>query len=227
MEQATDILLINTALKEAVVGISRNGQLTHAVHNPNQQEHASFVQPAIKNMMAEKGMALGSIAAVAVVNGPGSYTGLRVGLSSAKGICFALNKPLILINTLEWMAFGNRDHGKDLVCPMIDARRMEVFTAVYDVAMHQVLEPAARILDENSLGMLLEKNTITFLGDGAEKWQKICHHPNAFFSPQQADAKDFAALAQSRFNEKRFDDLAYSEPFYTKAFYSTSNYKKQ
>lgn len=221
MDKETTILLIDTSLKEAFVGLCTNGSLIGAMHHPHQQEHSSFVQPAVKKLMASVGMELGSLAAVAVINGPGSYTGLRVGLSSAKGICFALNKPLILINTLEWMAYGNMDHGTDLVCPMIDARRMEVFTAVFDKKMNPVLSPTAMVLEETSFQELLDQKTMAFVGDGAEKWEKISQSTRAIFPGQKANAGHFAAMAHERLEQGKFDDLAYSEPFYTKAFFST------
>ncbi|TAF78182.1 MAG: tRNA (adenosine(37)-N6)-threonylcarbamoyltransferase complex dimerization subunit type 1 TsaB, partial [Sphingobacteriales bacterium] len=144
------ILLINTALEEASVGIAVDGKLVDQELNSIQKEHASFLHPAIQSICKNNGITLKEIKAVSVINGPGSYTGLRVGLSAAKGICYANQLPLICINTLEWIAFGNKDQATDLIIPMIDARRMEVFTAVYSKQMGVVAPPTNLILEEES-----------------------------------------------------------------------------
>jgi tRNA threonylcarbamoyladenosine biosynthesis protein TsaB len=214
------ILQINTALSEASVSICTNGELIGERINPSQQEHAGFLQPAIASLCEELQLQLKELQAVAVVNGPGSYTGLRVGLSAAKGICYALDLPLILINTLEWMAYGNRTHGSDWVCPMIDARRMEVFTSVYDQNLNPMMDPRAMILEANSMDELLTAHTISFIGNGATKWKEICKHPHAHFPNPHFDASALAKLTQQYYQKKEFADLAYSEPFYTKEFHS-------
>jgi tRNA threonylcarbamoyladenosine biosynthesis protein TsaB len=221
MNPETLILLINTAFSEASIALARNGELVDELTNTVQLDHAAFVHPAVQQLCKKNGLHLSDCSAVAVMNGPGSYTGLRVGLSSAKGICYALQKPLLCINTLEWMAFGNRQQGADCICPMIDARRMEVFRAIYDLNMNMILEPGAAILEAESFGQLLQKNSIAFVGDGAEKWKKICQSKHAFFPEPQHNTTDFAQLAQDYFAKKRVADLATVEPFYTKAFYST------
>lgn len=214
------ILQINTALQEASVSISFNGKLLGEKINPAQQEHAGFLQPAIADLCKEHNIKLADLQAVAVVNGPGSYTGLRVGLSAAKGICYALNLPLICINTLEWMAAGNLDLGTDLICPMIDARRMEVFTALYDQEMKVVMEPQPMILDETSFVDHLENKTVAFVGDGVEKWKNLCHHQHAHFPKTHHDAPTLSGLSHQYFIKNRFADLAYCEPFYTKEFHT-------
>jgi tRNA threonylcarbamoyladenosine biosynthesis protein TsaB len=215
-----NILQINTALQEATVSISADGQLLGERVNPAQKEHAGFVQPAIAELCDSLNTTLKDLDAVSVVNGPGSYTGLRVGLSAAKGICYALNLPLILINTLEWMAFGNRTHGSDWVCPMIDARRMEVFTSVYDQNMNSVLDPLAMILEADSLHDLLSEHTISFIGDGAAKWKELCTHPHAYFPKPRKDVGALSKLSLLYYQKKEFANLAYSEPFYTKDFHT-------
>jgi tRNA threonylcarbamoyladenosine biosynthesis protein TsaB len=164
---------------------------------------------------------LRDIQAVAVMNGPGSYTGLRVGLSAAKGICFALNIPLICINTLNWMAFGNQETNTDMICPMIDARRMEVFTAVYSRTIQCILPPAPMILDQSSFSHLLDKGSISFIGDGAQKWAETCRHSNAFYPESTHNANHFNTLAFRAFETKDFADLSTAEPFYLKGFHST------
>ena len=147
---ATYNLQINTAFNEASIGIGLNGLLVDESINTTQQEHAGFLQPAIQELCKRTGIGLKTLVAVSVMNGPGSYTGLRVGLAAAKGICYALKIPLICINTLDWIAFGNLSDNMDLVCPMVDARRMEVFTGMYSREMNRMVEPFALVLDEQS-----------------------------------------------------------------------------
>lgn len=222
---ATYILQINTAFNEASIGIGLNGSLVDESINTTQQEHAGFLQPAIQERCKRTGIGLKTLAAVSVMNGPGSYTGLRVGLSAAKGICYALKIPLICINTLDWIAFGNLSDNIDLVCPMIDARRMEVFTGLYSREMNRVLEPSALVLDEQSFAAELVEKRIGFVGNGAAKWEDICHNPNAFFPLAAHHSGHFAAMSLTHYQNKQFADLAYAEPFYTKEFFNTQ--KKQ
>lgn len=215
------ILQINTALQEASVSISADGNSLVEKTNPAQQEHAGFLQPAIADLLKSLNLSLNEMNAVAVVNGPGSYTGLRVGLSAAKGICYAKNIPLILINTLDWLAMCNLSHVTDLICPMIDARRMEVFTAVYNNSLQMVMPPQARILEPDDFQDQFQHRSIHFIGDGAAKWKTICNHPHAVFPDWKTDAGSLAALSFRAYGNKGFADLAYCEPFYTKDFHST------
>jgi len=218
---ATHILQINTAFNEASIGIGLNGTLVDESINTTQQEHAGFLQPAIQDLCQRTGIGLKTLAAVSVMNGPGSYTGLRVGLAAAKGICYALKIPLICINTLDWMAFGNLSENFDLVCPMIDARRMEVFTGLYYREMNRILEPTALVLDEQSFSVQLAEKRIGFVGNGAAKWKDICHHPNASFPVAVHHADHFATISLEHYQNKQFSALAYAEPFYTKEFFNT------
>jgi tRNA threonylcarbamoyladenosine biosynthesis protein TsaB len=221
MASATYILQINTAFNEASIGIGLNGTLVYESINTTQQEHAGFLQPAIQELCKRTGIGLKTLAAVSVMNGPGSYTGLRVGLAAAKGICYALKIPLICVNTLDWIAFGNLSDNMDLVCPMVDARRMEVFTGLYSGKMNRMVEPFALVLDEQSFAPDLVEKRIGFVGNGAAKWKDICHHPNAFFPASMHHAGHFAAMSLTHFLNKQFADLAYAEPFYTKEFFNT------
>ena len=218
---ATYILQINTAFNEASIGIGLNGLLVYESINTTQLEHAGFLQPAIQELFKRTGIGLKTLVAVSVMNGPGSYTGLRVGLAAAKGICYALKIPLICINTLDWIAFGNLSDNMDLVCPMVDARRMEVFTGLYSGEMNRMVEPFALVLDEQSFAPDLVEKRIGFVGNGAAKWKDICHHPNAFFPASMHHASHFAAMSLTHYLNKRFFDLAYAEPFYTKEFFNT------
>ncbi len=225
------ILHIDTATEQAGVCISRDKTVLRLLESPDQKNHAAFVQPAIGQLLQETGISLSAIDAVAVVAGPGSYTGLRVGLASAKGICYALNKPLILLNTLKVMARALINNsvssqrpvtGTDLVCPLIDARRMEVFTAVYDTSLQEIWPPQALILEQESFNGLLRDTRVHFCGSGLQKLEGLISHANAFFHPSSHSAQDMVMLAEEAFETQSFADLAYSEPLYVKEFFDTS-----
>jgi tRNA threonylcarbamoyladenosine biosynthesis protein TsaB len=161
--------------------------------------------------------------AVAVTAGPGSYTGLRVGMASAKGLCYALKKPLITISTLEVLTASALDlfpaDNKDLLyCPMMDARRMEVFTAVYKQDLSIQLQPCPMILEESSFEKELLNNKIVFFGSGSDKWKLICKHENAIFKAVSVLPKSLGKSTNALFSEKKFTELAYSEPLYLKEF---------
>lgn len=222
------ILNIDTATEHASVCLSKDATALSIQENPNQKDHASFVQPAIAKLLSTTGYRLSQIDAVAVSNGPGSYTGLRVGLSTAKGLCYSLNKPLILINTLEVVAtaaileYQSQSLQKELLyCPMIDARRMEVFTALFQKNLQAVVPPSAMILDQNSFAEHLHSHHIVFCGSGAPKFQKLMPHSNAIFSQAKHDARHMQTIAENLYSLKHFAGLAYSEPFYLKEFYNT------
>jgi tRNA threonylcarbamoyladenosine biosynthesis protein TsaB len=159
-----------------------------------------------------------------VTIGPGSYTGLRVGLSAAKGFCYALQIPLIAVGTLEMMAFAMKDESEGLLCPLIDARRMEVFYALYDNKVTEVVKPAALIIDEKSFNDFLFNQILIFSGSGSKKLQTILTHPNARFSQAVASAIHLAVIASKYFQLKKFADLAYIEPLYVKEFYSPAHH---
>jgi len=217
------ILNIDTATNVAAVGFADEKGIIAAQTSEDQKNHAAFVQSAISQLMRSHQIVLQNIDAVAVVNGPGSYTGLRVGLASAKGLCYALNKPLILLNTLEVMALASADLFPDedlLHCPMIDARRMEVFTAVYNKRLQALLPPQPMILTANSFNTFLLSQKVVFSGSGQKKVESIINHQNAIFSQIAHTIEQVGMLAQEAFNNKKFAGLAYSEPFYLKNFYT-------
>ena len=213
------ILTIETAVAGGSICLADGEQLIGFSETTEQKETASWLQPAIQELMKEQGVSFKQLSAIAVSAGPGSYTGLRVGMASAKGLCYALNIPLITINTLQLMAAAALP-ANTLLCPMIDARRMEVFTAIYNSALEEVLPTAPVVLDETSFRVMLEGSPITFFGNGSAKFEAIVQHPNALFRQVNATAKNGVSLAHKAFNEKVFADLAYTEPQYGKAFFS-------
>jgi tRNA threonylcarbamoyladenosine biosynthesis protein TsaB len=222
------ILNIDTATEHASVCLSANGELLAIESNANQKDHAAFIQPAIRKLMEAAGYPLSSLDAIAVSNGPGSYTGLRVGLSTAKGIAYALNKSLILVNTLEIIATAaiknvtamSSNQPSTLFCPMIDARRMEVFTAVYDQELAEVLAPCPMILNETSFAKLLSQHNIVFSGSGSGKFKNLIKNNSAIFPDIQHDAHHMSSISEKRYLLKSFADKAYSEPYYLKEFFT-------
>lgn len=221
------ILNIDTATEHASVCLSKDHELLALESNPNQKDHAAFIQPAIRRLLSTVNCQLSALDAVAASNGPGSYTGLRVGLSTAKGICYALDKPLILINTLQIIAtaaihhqLSTNDQHSTLYCPMIDARRMEVFTAVYNDQLKEVQAPSAMILNENSFNDLLQEHAIIFSGSGSGKLKTVIENSNAFFLNIQHDARHMQTIAENMYLLKSFADKAYSEPYYIKEFFT-------
>lgn len=218
------ILQIETATTACSVALAHNGEVI-AVKEINERNiHAEVITVYIDELIKESNIAYDNIDAIAVSCGPGSYTGLRIGVSTAKGLCFALDKPLIAVETLAAMAYGAVKQGivppDLLICPMIDARRMEVYTAVYDVKGNVIKPTAAEIIDENSFADLLKESKILFLGDGAEKCREVLSYsPNAFFAGDfQNSATYLTGIANAKFTAKQFGDVAYFEPYYLKDF---------
>lgn len=219
------LLNIDTATETASVCLSRDNEVLAMEASTDQKKHASFIQPAIASITQKTGISLSDLDAISVTGGPGSYTGLRVGMASAKGICFSLEKPLIIVNTLEIMAVAAIEKASTeaaFFCPLIDARRMEVFTGIYDRCLQTELVPQAMVLEEQSFAAFLEKGIILFSGSGMKKLSEISGHPNARFLEVQHNAGHLAQLAFKCFTNKHFANLAYSEPFYLKPFFDTS-----
>jgi len=216
------ILNIDTAVETASICLSRESMPIKFAENRNQSDHAAWLHPALQNLATDAGICIQEIDAIAISIGPGSYTGLRVGLAAAKGMCFALDIPLIAVNTLKMMAYATRNEAADLYCPLIDARRMEVFTAVYDRNFTEIIEPKAMIIDPNSFDSILSSNKVLFSGNGNEKVSKLISHPNALFSNLQANATSMVELSHQYYREKNFSDIAYLEPCYIKEFYSVA-----
>ena len=226
-----NILSIDTSTRGCSVAVHTDGQLVASYDLLTNRSSSSMLTTLMKNAVEHAGYALADLDAVAVAKGPGSYTGLRVSVSTAKGLCYALDKPLIGIETLMSMtaqitAFYPTGY---LFCPMIDARRMEVFTAVYDAQLQLVQPTQAVVLDENSFADLLRESPVVFFGDGAAK----CHpllgaHPNAYFPNQliEPSARTVGMLASKAYVAGQFEDLASFEPYYLKDFVGTTPRKK-
>jgi len=216
------ILNIDTATEKASICLARDGQSLALAENLTQREHAAWLHPAIEQMMKDTGHRLRDLQAVAVTAGPGSYTGLRVGMAAAKGFCFALNIPLIAEDTLRTMAFAAKEQlgDVDLLCPMIDARRMEVFTAIYRNDLKTLMPPTALIVDANSFEPWFHDHRVSFFGDGSDKCKPIIINPRAHFTQVNYHAGYLGNVAFLRYLQKEFTALAYSEPAYTKEFYT-------
>lgn len=224
------ILNIETATGVCSVALAKDGQLLGLKESNTKNSHVSVLTLFMDEVIKTAGIVLSDLDAIAVSKGPGSYTGLRIGVAAAKGLCYALEKPLIGVSTLRAMAIGmphppapspiREGESSVLYCPMIDARRMEVYCAIFDEKGKEIRETRAEIMDENSFMEYLGKNRIVFAGDGALK----CHplfdkHPNAvFFEDFQASARFMISLSEEKFSQKNFEDLAYFEPYYLKDF---------
>ncbi len=221
------LLNIDTAISTASISIAKDGHILGEAINIDQKDQGTFIQPAIQSIAKDIGIHLSELAAIAVVAGPGSYTGLRVGMASAKGLCYALGKPLITIGTLNLLTYQAINEAgiapediPTLYCPMVDARRMEVFTAVFDKGLNTVLSPCAMIIDENSFANLLLNNKTIFFGNGAEKWQKINRQKNAAFFELKSKTLYMNELSFKKYMANDFADTAYAEPMYIKEFYN-------
>ncbi|APY08742.1 tRNA (adenosine(37)-N6)-threonylcarbamoyltransferase complex dimerization subunit type 1 TsaB [Winogradskyella sp. J14-2] len=213
------ILNIETATTNCSVSLSKGGEtLVLKEDNSPGYSHAETLHVFIKNVFEEAKIKPSDIDAVAVSKGPGSYTGLRIGVSTAKGLCYALNKPLISISTLESLA-----HQviivDGLILPMLDARRMEVYSAIYNNNHQLIREIKAEVLMENSYIDLLEKSKVYFVGNGVIKTQQLIHHPNAFFIKDKLpSANEMGFLSYHKYKKSDIEDVAYFEPYYLKDF---------
>lgn len=221
------LLCIETATRVCSVSLSRDADLLAIRESEDPNVHAAMLTVFIDEMSRQANISLSELDAVAVSMGPGSYTGLRIGVAAAKGLCYALNKPLIAVSTLQAMACGMKDkvlaeypQSHLLFCPMIDARRMEVYCGFYTQENHEIREVRAEIVEEHSFSEFLETHPVVFGGDGAEKCKPILgNHPNAnFLANFAASAKFMGLIAMDKFNRKSFENLAYFEPFYLKDF---------
>jgi tRNA threonylcarbamoyladenosine biosynthesis protein TsaB len=219
------ILHIETALENASVLLLNERQIIASEISTEQKNHASFLFVAIQQVLDKASLSLQNIDAISVSNGPGSYTGLRVGLSAAKGLCYSLQKPLILLSTLELMAvqqISNIDQNEEvLFCPMIDARRMEVYCGIFNNKLDPILPLQACILDENSFSDILEKNKIIFFGSGSNKFQKLTKSNHSIFSDFNNSMNGLVNYISKAYQNQAFSNISYCEPFYLKEVYTT------
>ena len=222
------ILLLETSGVILSVALSRDGRVVaeRVCREPRMQ--ASLTAPLVKEVLEEAEMGPRGLDAVCVSKGPGSYTGLRVGVSTAKGLCFGADVPLIAVSTLDILAADGRspvipDLIGDLtaIVPMIDARRMEVYTAVYSPAGERLTEIEAKVVGPDSFAAELAAGPVLFIGDGALKCKAVLDSPNAIFREAFPLASAMAPMAEKAYKEKQFEDLAYFEPFYLKDFVAT------
>jgi tRNA threonylcarbamoyladenosine biosynthesis protein TsaB len=213
------ILNFDTATKNCSVSISKLGQVVAFEElNSEGYSHGEKLHVFIENVMEQAKIEFSDLAAVCVGKGPGSYTGLRIGVSAAKGICFALDIPLISLETLAVLASAVSVTA-GVVVPMLDARRLEVFSKVYDFKGQELRDTEAQVIDASSFSEYLTQGKVTFLGDGAEKCKTLIQHKNAVFVDDCfPSAKDMATLSYDKFLANQFEDVAYFEPYYLKDF---------
>ena len=218
------ILCIETATKNCSVALCVNGNVIALEQdNPYNEpdkgfSHAEKLQGYITQVLTQGNISKSDLDAIAVSKGPGSYTGLRIGVSTAKGLCYALDIPLIAISTLSSLA---RQVTGSMVVPMLDARRMEVYSAVFSSEMEQIREIQAQIITQDSFKTYLDRGQVTFIGDGVEKFEAVCTHPNAvFITNALPSASQMAEAAAHMLSANQIQDVAYFEPYYLKDFIS-------
>lgn len=226
------ILNIETSTEVCSVTLAKDGETLFQKESSDGLNHSKLLTVFIEELFKENKLEFSFLDAVAVSKGPGSYTGLRIGVSAVKGLCFGLNIPLVAIGSLDSMAdylalntnkyFVPEHSEKVLICPMVDARRMEVYTALYNAAGETVLPVSAKIIDQNSFEEYLKDHKILFFGNGAEKCRTQITHQNAVFAgPEKTSARFMQKLSEKKYNKQQFEDLAYFEPFYLKDFVAT------
>lgn len=221
------ILHIETSTNVCSVALSNNGTCLFSISNDEGMNHAALLSPFIAQAMEVSTLHNLKLDAIAVSSGPGSYTGLRIGVSTAKGLCYGYDIPLIEVSTLKVLtleALKKVDNSQNvLFCPMIDARRMEVYSAFYNNKLEIKSEIAAVIIEPNSYLEALEYQPIYFFGNGSEKCKSTITHPNAHFLENMVPlAENMISLAEQAFVDNNFVDTAYFEPFYLKEFYTTA-----
>lgn len=226
------IILIETSTSLCSVALAEGGAITAYRESSAPKAHASLTAVFVQEVLEERGLKLSDCDAVCVSKGPGSYTGLRVGVSTAKGLCFGSGKPLLAVGTLDTLVAQAQEEMPSLdprfIIPMIDARRMEVYSAVFEPTKSeaQITETTPTIVDENSFAEYLEQGSVLFIGDGAGKCADVIKHPNAHFCQCNPKASAMLQPAMTAYKEKRFEDVAYFEPFYLKEFVATVSKKK-
>ncbi len=224
------ILNIDTSTSKSSVSLAIDGNIIENRESLFVKEHSSKINVFIKEVIDSSKIEFKNIDAIAISKGPGSYTGLRIGVSTAKGLCYSQNIPLIAINSLKIMANGiinsNKIEENSLLCPMIDARRMEVYTALFNNKLNYVSNTNAEILTNESFSNHLKTSKIYFFGDGSDKFKDIIENENAIFIKDIfPSANDMVNLSLEKFKRKEFEDVAYFEPYYLKDFVATTQTK--
>ena len=214
------ILCLETATTNCSVAIGVDGKLVSIVEeNSKQYSHSEQLHVFISKALQQAELRLQDLDAVAVSKGPGSYTGLRIGVAAAKGLCFSLDVPLIAIPTLESMAHQLNVTSEELIIPLLDARRMEVYSAVFDSSYTAIRETRAEVIDENAFQEYRTAPKLHLIGDGAEKCKAFLTRPIFEFHPAMVpSAREMVPLAHTIFERAAFEDVAYFEPFYLKDF---------
>jgi len=228
------ILSIETSTGVCSVAYSENGKVVASEELYEANSHASNLTVLIEKLFERDDLpSIQAIDAVAVSSGPGSYTGLRIGVSTAKGICYALNKPLIAIDSMHILTYPllgktwNNSELPRLFCPLMDARRMEVYTAIFDDQLKLKEKISAKIVDENTFSEWLDQHQVVFFGNGADKCKTTIAHKNAVFLDDcHPIASNLAPMAEEYYTQEKFEDVAYFEPFYLKDFVATTPKKK-
>ena len=225
------ILNIETSTEVCSVVLAKDGKILFEKESTQGLSHSELLTVFIEELFAENKLQMRILDAVAVSKGPGSYTGLRIGVSVAKGLCYALDIPLIAVGTLDAMGYyvcqnlnhtDNISNDNILFCPMIDARRMEVYTALYNSKGENIKQVSAEIIDENSFSSFLKDHKVQFFGNGSAKCKSLLIHPNALFEgPSKTSARFMQNLAEKKYNTNEFENVAYFEPFYLKDFVAT------
>lgn len=226
------ILNVETATEICSVALSDEKGLIDFRENTEGKSHASLLTMFVDDILQSNHIQPGRLDALAVSSGPGSYTGLRIGVSAVKGLCYGTGKPLLSISTLQCLAHGflNRlapgqqeEFNDALLCPMIDARRLEVYTAMFDMKGNSLSEITAEIIDESSFSQTLGQRKVLFFGNGSDKCKTVIKSDNAlFFSGFYPSAKDMSQLSQQEYLARNFKDVAYFEPHYLKEFVATT-----
>ncbi len=225
------IILIETSTSLCSTALVEDGKVVCERLSSEPRAHASMTAPYVNEMLKERGLGVKDCSAVAVSKGPGSYTGLRVGVSTAKGLCFGAGIPLISVGTLDtlvWQAMddGLVPEGCRYIVPMVDARRMEVYTAIFTPDGKQVTPTEAMVVGEDSFKEQLSEGPVLFIGDGAGKCQGVINSHNAHFVQCCPKASGMNRPAVAALNEGKFEDVAYFEPYYLKEFMTTTSKKK-
>ena len=224
---STFILNIETATTNCSVSIAKDGEtIVLKEDNDKSYSHAERLHVYIDSALKEVGITGVDLSAIAISKGPGSYTGLRIGVSTAKGLCFALDKPLISVPTLEALAYKVQlENG--VIVSMLDARRMEVYSAIYDSNYNEIRTTEAQILDENAFAENLQNGKVYFIGNGVEKTKTLITNLNAIFIEDKLpSANEMSALAFKKYQNNDFEDVAYFEPYYLKDFVALKPKKK-